>query len=67
MFTPKDRLRYESAIDKAARIGEGIGDFIHVNAKGIVRVFLVVGAILLFGGLIFLGTLLKRTLGKKGS
>jgi hypothetical protein len=65
MFTEADRKRCDSGLDKAIRVGEKIGDFIHVNAKGLLRALIIGGVVILFGGLFLLITLLKRSFGQK--
>lgn len=65
MFTEKDRQRCDSALERAVKIGEKIGDFIHVNAKGLIRILIIVISILLLGGVYMFVAVLKRSFGKK--
>lgn len=65
MFTEKDRQTFDKAFDKCTHVGEKIGDFIHVNAKGLIRILIIIVTVLLLGGFYMLITLLKRSFGKK--
>jgi hypothetical protein len=65
MFTEADRKRCDSSLDKAIKVGEKIGDFIHANAKGLFRGLIIFGVVVTFGGLFMLITLLKRSFGQK--
>lgn len=65
MLTEKDRKICDGALEKAMEVGEKIGDFVHASVKGLIRVLIVSGAVLLFGGLFFIVSMLKRSFGKR--
>jgi len=65
MFTEKDRQMFDKTFDKFTHIGEKIGDFIHVNARGIIRILIIVVTVILMGSFYLLITLLRRSFGKK--
>jgi hypothetical protein len=65
MFTEADRKKCDNSLDKAIKFGEKIGDFIHANAKGLLRGLIITGVMVLFGGLFMLIALLKRSFGQK--
>jgi predicted Co/Zn/Cd cation transporter (cation efflux family) len=65
MFTEEDKKKCDSTLDKAIKFGEKIGDFIHVNAKGIVRGLIIAGVMVIFGGIFMVIAMLKRSFGQK--
>jgi hypothetical protein len=65
MFTEQDKKKCDNGIDKAMKIGEKVGDFIHGNAKGIVRGLVVAGIVVVFGGIFMVITIFKRSFGQK--
>jgi hypothetical protein len=65
MFTDKDREKFDKALETMAKIGEKVG--IHINKKGswVLRTMIIGGSLLVFGLLIFIWSMLRKSIGEK--
>jgi len=65
MFTNKDKQNYDHIMESIESMGEGIGMKIHKGGSKVIRYIVMGSLVLIFGVIVFMGSMLKRAVGSK--
>ena len=65
MFTDKDNKKYDDVMDSIESFGEKIGNKINKSGSWVLKILIISLSIIFIGGIIFIGTIIRRSVGKK--